>query len=106
MSSLAISSTLAWDRSAIGFPQLLRSHHRQHTRPFLAGFVSTSGEQSPSAAALQLLRKHLLQLVDLGPDDDPAVALAWVVGVIVLMIIFRPVELGERGDLGHDRSGK
>ena len=59
---------------------------------------------TPSLGGLRRFLNHfsLLQLFQLGRDDDPAIALAGIVVVVFLVIILGLVESLERHDLCDD----
>ena len=49
------------------------------------------------------MREFLPEFADLRRDDRRAIRLIRIVGEIVLMIIFRRIKVGKRGDFGDNR---
>lgn len=48
----------------------------------------------------------LLELLNLGADDSPAVTLIWIRAVVILVIVLGFVEFLQRHDFGDDFVGK
>ena len=51
---------------------------------------------------LQIARKGLAKLLDLGAHHKSAIALVRVIGEVVLVVILGGAVIGERADLGGD----
>src|SRR5687767_2417826 len=57
-------------------------------------------------SSLDLVLPLLAELRKLGRDDGPAISLAWVVPVVVLVVVLGRVEPREGLDLRHDGVGE
>ena len=72
--------------------------------PLVKCATNSLGEVFPLLAQLRCSRLQLLlELVHLRLDNRPAVRLAGVVAVVVLVVTLGFVELSERGDLRDNR---
>src|SRR5262245_24281290 len=101
--SRATSRTLTFPLPDPSMPETPTSRHRDGARAPRAtrtAWTTCSMCSSEGSVRLDPVAEHLAELIDFGPDDGPAVRLACVLRVVVLVVRFGRVELREWHDLG------